>query len=186
MFLACAAATGCIGPRHLFGAYHGTVVDSETKAPIEGAVVVVWWEKCMFPQMDGCGTPHSVRETVTGPSGEFWIWAARDPIWNPFDYESPSGRAIVIYAVDYVPLTSRHQSLYGFDPEDGRFEAMVTRGGTIPLRRPGNSLKLRESISIISSGLATVNSAIPESAVPQLSRAIHRQWARWGMWGTTR
>jgi hypothetical protein len=176
MFLLCAFTTGCIGPRHLFGAYHGTIVDSETKAPIEGAVIVVWWEKCLFLQMDGCGTPHSVRETVTGPSGEFSIWAARDLIWNPLGYANGSRAKIAIYAVDYLPLGTNYRTVPGFEGDAVEFEAKIMRGDSIPLRRPENPLELRQYAN---RGL--VSSKVEEPDVPELFRAINRQSRKIGL-----
>ena len=54
--------------RHLDGyrgPYRGQVVDADTKAPLGGAVVVVYWSRDRIYPMHSVNEPYAVRETVT-------------------------------------------------------------------------------------------------------------------------
>lgn len=122
-------------PRHKAGTYAGTVVDGETGVPIEGAVVVVVWHKCHLWDVNGCGLPHSIREAVTGPSGEFSISAVADPNWNPTTYMKHLWPYILIYALDYLPLSTNARTVSGFDEGAVAFEQAMRRNPRIPLAR---------------------------------------------------
>ncbi len=163
-----AGCAGCIDPAHFLGAYHGTVVDADTGEPIEGAVVVVYWVKRFVTDLEpGGSTPHSVREAVTGPSGEFSIPARRDLDWNPFSWVERRWANITIYAVDYLPLSTTRRTVPGFEGSATEFDAAMMRGETIPLRRmedPREQTKY-ESITV----------TMPKSLVPHLTRAKKRQ-----------
>jgi hypothetical protein len=66
--------------RHLDGyrgPYRGQVVDADTKAPLEGAVVVVYWSRDRIYPMYSVNEPYAVRETVTDSDGRFEL-SARD------------------------------------------------------------------------------------------------------------
>ncbi len=169
--LAAGACAGCIGPRHLFGSYQGTVVDAETGEPIEGAVVVVFWWRCWIYEMDGCGIPHSIREAVTGPAGEFAISACRDLDWHPLSFVGHHWAEITVYAVDYLPLSTVVRSVPGFEGDAVAFEAAMMRGRIIPLRRPESPRQLMRYASPGYFGGPELTGA----QVPNLCRAINRQ-----------
>ena len=72
----CSLATGQEG-RYLegasYGPYRGQVIDTETKQPLEGAVVVaVWSQKKMYPGHSST-VHYAAREAVTDKDGRFVI-----------------------------------------------------------------------------------------------------------------
>jgi hypothetical protein len=65
--------TGCVYAVRYDGPYHGKVVDRETRAPIEGAVVLGTWGVYHFSPAGGSGTFYDAREAITDKNGEFTI-----------------------------------------------------------------------------------------------------------------
>jgi hypothetical protein len=66
-------------------AYHGRVIDADTKRPIEGAVVVAvytaWYPRFL---VEGAEEPIGVKETLTNKNGEFRIFHFRScQPWGP-------------------------------------------------------------------------------------------------------
>ena len=84
----------------LFGrvpaSYHGTVVDAESKAPLEGAVVVVVWRRKPVFAMDGPQYFHNAREVLTDAGGRFSIDARPGIDWNPFTYVLTPPRIVIV------------------------------------------------------------------------------------------
>ena len=124
----------CAYPWSAHGVYSGTVVDRETGEPIEGAVVVVFWTKCRIYEMDGCGVPHTLREAVTGRSGEFSISAVPGIDWNPLTYLK-DWPYILVYALDHLPLSQRWVTVPGFEGDARDFERAMKRHPRVPLMR---------------------------------------------------
>jgi hypothetical protein len=135
----------CTIPWGTRGEYSGTVVDGDTGQPIEGAVAIEVWTKCVVLAMDSCGDPHSLRETVTGPDGKFSLAATPSPDWNPFTYIRNPEPEIEIHAVGYLPVAAQFSS----DPAlsglsiPGLAEAM-RREPTIKLGRPKSAGQMKE------------------------------------------
>jgi len=65
--------TGCLYAVRHDGPYHGKVVDEQTREPIEGAVVLGWWNVHHFGLGGGYGTYHDAKEVLTDKNGEFTI-----------------------------------------------------------------------------------------------------------------
>jgi hypothetical protein len=63
--------------------YQGTVIDAETKEPLEGAVVVVVWYKKPLISMNGPQYLHKATEVLTDAEGRFSIDASSGINWNP-------------------------------------------------------------------------------------------------------
>ena len=57
-------------------AYHGQVIDADTKQPIEGAVVVASWSEQQLSFTGGGTRFKDVKETITDKKGE---WTIRGP-----------------------------------------------------------------------------------------------------------
>jgi len=53
------------------GPYRGQVIDAETKAPLEGAVVVALWRRNRVYPFHSVSENYAVRETVTDADGRF-------------------------------------------------------------------------------------------------------------------
>ena len=65
--------SGCLYAVRYDGAYHGKVVDEETREPIEGAAVLGKWGVYHFCLAGGWTTFYDAREAVTDKNGEFTI-----------------------------------------------------------------------------------------------------------------
>ena len=65
--------TGCMYAFRYDGTYRGRVVDSNTREPIAGAVVLGTWSVLHPNPGGGYHTYHDARETVTDRNGEFSI-----------------------------------------------------------------------------------------------------------------
>src|SRR6185503_16056750 len=72
------AVATCDGP------YHGMVVDAETRAPIQDAVIVVEWVWAPIISMEGPRGIHSLQESSSDASGSFRISSTRGTSVNPF------------------------------------------------------------------------------------------------------
>lgn len=80
-------------------AFHGKVIDAETKQPIEGAVVVVEYVKGTVSVPEAYHSTIEVKETLTDKNGEFYI-PSYTTIIQPLSVE---WRAIfTIYKPGYV------------------------------------------------------------------------------------
>ena len=133
-----------------FGPYQGKVVDVDTKEPIEGAVVFVYWSQSHF---FGGSTFIDAQETLTDKNGDFYlagIW-----VFNPWK-RLVSHALMVIYKSGYSPIeTGGWKKWKEFDPvldppmkkyvlkvEDGK-PVMILKKLTIKERRrystPGTS-----------------------------------------------
>jgi hypothetical protein len=84
--------TGCYKP------ISGTVVDSDTNAPIEGAVVMVEWTKT-HGIGDHWTESYKVADTVTDKEGKFTLPGCYRPFVNEPD--------VTIYKKGYVAWSSR-------------------------------------------------------------------------------
>lgn len=83
-------------------AFDGQILDGETKEPIEGAVVVVLYNKGTIGL--GAGTLTSViniRETLTDKEGRFRI-PSYTTVIQPFSWEDPAN--FIIYKPGYVAV----------------------------------------------------------------------------------
>ena len=83
--------------------FRGRVIDAETKEPIEGAVVVVLYEKWEFGGPGGGNTlPMDAKETLTDKDGEFYFTAYRTLI-GPLSRVSDV--SLIIFKPGYMSVT---------------------------------------------------------------------------------
>jgi len=80
----CCVAQAAVASAYGAPTYKGMVVDAETKAPIEGAVVVVVWYKKPLITMNGPLYFHNAKEVLTDSKGGFSLSAFPGINWNPF------------------------------------------------------------------------------------------------------
>ena len=82
-------------------AFKGKIIDSETKEPIEGAVVVVTYSKKSIGIAESYSVVVNVRETLTDKNGEFYFPSYTTIIqplsWNP----SWQGVDVIIFKSGY-------------------------------------------------------------------------------------
>lgn len=84
---------GSVIPSHAWFIYHkpkfqGTVIDAETKEPIEGAVVVVIYNEGIFGFAESITKFLDVKEAVTDQKGEFYIPSYTTLTINPLSIAS--------------------------------------------------------------------------------------------------
>ena len=125
-----------------FGPYRGTVVDADTKEPIEGVVILVEWSDPPAQILRGGTILIDAQETVTNSSGEFYI----SGIWvfNPLK-RLTAGVAIYIYKSGYQAIKTVvwkkwpefEASIKGikYTIEDGKPVFLLKRLATIEERR---------------------------------------------------
>lgn len=83
--------------------FRGRVIDAETKVPIEGAVVVVLYEKWEFGGPGGGNTlPMDAKETLTDQNGEFYFPSYRSLI-GPLSRVSDV--SFIIFTPGYKSIT---------------------------------------------------------------------------------
>jgi len=99
------------------GTYHGEVYDMETGKPIEGAVVVVLWDKRPLLAMNGPEYLHKAVEGLTDAEGEFSIDAWRGIDLNPGTYVIRKPR-LVIFKPGYAPFPDTHGYTPGRSSEE--------------------------------------------------------------------
>ena len=78
--------------------FKGKVIDAETKAPIEGAVVVVVYEKHVYGPAGGYSNVVKVKEVLTDKNGNF-LFPTYSTIINPFSKEDDT--YFIIYKPGY-------------------------------------------------------------------------------------
>jgi hypothetical protein len=152
------------------GPYRGRVIDTETREPIVGAVVVATWDRYRIIPMRRIREFHAARETLTDANGEF-VLDARDVEENaPRRAKQPT---FIIFKPGYGPFPSHHvapKGSYGYK----LFQMAET---TIELRHASRSERLR--------GLMRVDSAaLPNSwgdLLPRLYQAVNDEHIQLGL-----
>ena len=85
--------------------FRGRVIDEETKQPIEGAVVVVVYEKWEFGGPGGGNTlPFDAKETLTDTNGEFYFPSYKTII-GPLSREGDHDVSFIIFKPGYQSIT---------------------------------------------------------------------------------
>jgi hypothetical protein len=112
---------------HSYGPYQGRVVDTETKEPIQGAVVVAVWRRDKIYPLHSTRVIHAVRETLTDRDGRWRIEARQLEERSPRRALRPS---FVIFFPGYGSFPKAHVAPGGFI--GGIFEG---KGTTVELRR---------------------------------------------------
>jgi hypothetical protein len=152
--------------------YRGKVVDAETGQPLEGAVVVIVWEKKFFLGGDSPQYFHSAKEVLTDAKGEFSVDGSPGFNWNPFTYlrDEPS---IAIFMPGYGPYPTGHVKNSSITEIE---KAMTGPGALIKLPK----LKDQEGMKRFASpGTLHMSTDTPNEEIPNLIRLlnIHRKLA---------
>jgi hypothetical protein len=90
---------------YIDGPYSGKVIDSETKEPIEGAVVLVIWDWATCTPGGGVSTYYNAKEAVADKNGEFVVPRLISLTLNP------------LYYLDEVTHITIFKPGYGYFPE---------------------------------------------------------------------
>jgi len=84
--------------------FRGCVIDAETKQPIEGAVVVVVYEKWEFRGPGGGDTlPFDAKETLTDKDGNFYF-PSYDTFIGPLSRERDHDVSFIIFKPGYMAV----------------------------------------------------------------------------------
>jgi hypothetical protein len=185
LLLVLLAASLAIAPRaDAAEAYHGTVIDAETKKPIEGAVVVVVWYRKPVVSMDGPQYFHNAFEVLTDVEGKFSITADPGIDWNPLTFvlRRPS---IAIFKPGYGPFPVAHVSprtVMRFG-EEHRLDLQelndeLLKGTVVELQQLRKKEELRE---FTSPGAMWISTVVPHERIPNLIHLINIQARRAGV-----
>jgi hypothetical protein len=140
------------------GPYRGTVVDAETGAPLEGAVVVAIWSRERIYPLHSKTEHYAAREVLTDAAGAFVIDARQLE-------ESAPARTLPPYFQIYFPgygsRLSRLFTVRGF--QRGTFSTGLTVG--LPRARTRE-----ERLEVIRAGLPVL---VPDEQVPNMIRLMN-------------
>ncbi len=172
--------------------YKGTVVDAETKAPLEGAVVVVMWYKKPLISMDGPQYFHKATEVFTDANGRFSVDASPGMNWNPFRRVLKDPEiypAITIFKPGYEPFPEALYSSMSKETKEairmGKGPMMVFReeirkgGALVELPRLKTKEELIRSAGIPCCGIHLDDVTIRH--IPNLLRLINVQRSSLGL-----
>jgi hypothetical protein len=123
-------ATGCAG--FIRGPFSGRVINAETKKSIEGAVVLVKWNKRVVTGSPGGPTTYiqEIKETLTDINGEFYIEEYKGFTINPLaKIKDPE---FLIFKPGYcvLPKSITMPSCKNMKPKENYYEALI-KGGTL-------------------------------------------------------
>lgn len=176
-----------MAPAHASAAaYHGKVVDAETKAPLDGAVVIVIWHRKPIITMDGPAYFHRAVEVLTNAEGRFWVDASPGIDWNPLTYVVRNPW-IVIFKPGYGPFPVAHVSpryVIGFRGQ--RYELNLAelnrellKGAVVELPKLKTTTELQEFAFPVPVLISTL---VPLEKVPNFMRLlnVHRRAAGLG------
>lgn len=94
-------ATACAG--FVRGPFSGKVIDAETKEPIEGAVVLVVWNKAIYGGVGGPSTYFlDAKETLTDKDGRFYVDKYYGFTINPLARIRNASSSFIIYKPGYI------------------------------------------------------------------------------------
>lgn len=74
---------------HHYDPYYGKVIDTETKEPVEGAVVLAIYYTELYTVAGTVGKYLDARETITGRNGEFMIPSNNTFAFRPLNLFDP-------------------------------------------------------------------------------------------------
>jgi hypothetical protein len=146
------------------GPYRGRVIDSETRAPLPGAVVVALWRRDRIYPLGSVRERYAVREIVTDADGRF-VMEARD-------------------VEEHAPRRTRPPEFCIFRPGYGSFPAHHTAprrfiggifegaGATVELPRLSARRERLETVEALSPYSFSDN---PFQEVPRLTELINQE-----------
>ena len=137
---------------------YGTIVDAETGAPIEGAIVIGLWEMQMQYGFDSTAmTGHAqVTEVLTDQDGKYFIagWGPKKRYGK--SYLSDSSPLIVVFKEGYEYLL-RGNTMYPSDQKYNPIRQFDWAGETLKLKKfNGNVKAYYNMLKRVNSALGTV------------------------------
>jgi hypothetical protein len=143
-------------------------VDAETGQPLEGAVLVIVWDKKPFITMDGPEYFHSAKEVLTDAKGEFSVDGSPGIDLNPFTYitKNPS---VAIFMPGYGPFPVGHVKEM---PLGEMIKAMTGVGAVIKLPKLKTQQEMRRYTGPENLRIST---GTPYEEIPNLIRLMNIQ-----------
>ena len=153
------------------GTFHGRLVDRDTKAPIDDAVVVVIWSRQAWVPLvpETVIVFHRAVEATPDHDGQFAIPNCPGIDWNPFTFVLREP-LIMIFAVGYG------DSQLATGPQKRKVSDILLEGATIEFRKLTTNAELTKALDI--------SGAIGPPAyrsVPNLFRLLNVQRRRLGL-----
>lgn len=150
--------------------YRGLILDSDTKAPLAGAVVVALWRRERVYPFQVNTEPYAVRETVTDADGRFVLEAKDIEERAPRRTRKPE---FLVFLPGYGSFPRGFTSPQGFLAE--LFEGP---GTTIELPRMNGR---RERLDVLSSADPHRFSETPHRTLPNLMKAVDAERVALGL-----
>ena len=160
---------GLLGPKR-GQPYRGLIIDSDTKAPLAGAVVVARWVRERVYPFQVNTEHYAVRETVTDADGRFVIESKDIEEKAPRRTRKPE---FLVFRGGYASLPHGYTAPKGFLAE--LFEG---QGTTIELPRLHTQ---RERLSVLTSSSPHNFSTDPGKDLPILTKAIDDERVELGL-----
>jgi len=158
------------------GPYRGRVVDAETKEPLAGAVVLVYWIR-NAPAI-GHGPAQSflgAEEALTDDRGEFIVAENPPSNWIPFTWRSLPNFIIFQPGYGYFP---RHFATTPPLPPTG-FEGLLKIMEKQPVVFELPRLTTKEDRILVVRGVNPL--VVPEKRVPHFIRSLNRERMNLGL-----
>jgi hypothetical protein len=157
-------------------AFKGTILDIDTKRPIEGAVVVVEYKKASLGLVESPSTIIDVRETLTDTEGNFHV-PSYSTLLQPFSWKIPS--ILLIFKPGYASVQEGNWHFTGEElKEEMELSLVWTKELKYKLRGAGiveiPKLKTREER--IKAKPAPVGEPIDWKKQKQFIKAIREEW----------
>ena len=144
--------------------YRGLILDSDTKAPLAGAVIVARWVRERVYPFQVNIEPYAVRETLTDFAGRFVMDAKDIEESAPPRTRKPE---FLVFLPGYGSFPRGYTAPKGFLAE--LFEGA---GTTIELPR---LISRRERLDVLSSASPYRFSETPHKSLPQLLQAVNAE-----------
>jgi len=150
------------------------VVDADTGAPIEGAVVTANWQLVGFSYDTGGRKlgQLEVMETVTDRNGRFHFpgFTKTNTSGNVLREEDPQ---ILIFKSGYRYLRAANQYPIGKEGEQGTYRKSPIIGQKLKMKRADEDIKKYASnLGFLSDYLATIANARGAEGIPRMIRAL--------------
>ncbi len=159
--------------------FDARVVDADTGRPIDGALVLAWWQ-LYKPSLDSgrTGSVLEVLETVTDQDGRFHIngFTKLNPRFESLDRKDPG---VIVYVRGYLPEMAQSE----YTPEElkelGAKRKSTLAGKTLRLKRwDGNNEKLAGYLSSINADLGPLVKSCLWTAAPRFIGALDAEAKR--------
>ena len=171
--------------------FWGQVVDTETQAPIQGAVFAVIWYQRPVVAMDGPRYLETAVETVTDSHGDFRLEGVRPRNWNPLRYRDRYP-GIILLAAGYRPVVNHNFGLKIIEDAHARhgwrladmpktFQGDVTKLSKAIIREKSVYFAKGSEYDLSALGLSGESGRVALPRLPRLLEVVNLQRAVLGL-----